>query len=274
MCASEMRRRVAAWALMSSLGLALGCDDPVQPIAVPDLGALHVFMVLDPDQPTQLMLVQLTSDESLIDLRGVVSAAGREIATGTAERDRSLLELTKCVERYGTLVGFPWCMELPFTPEHGVSYRVSVSARDSPPASATTTIPGAFSIVSHSVGGSPPGTGGLKATWTTSTNAFRYVIAMRGTPRTNCASDSRCTKRWFAVTTDTTIDTSISADYLEEATGPWYLDVYAMNEELYTHLTTGAPGTFFPVPPAQNVAGGFGAVGSWVRRSVPVATQP
>ncbi|HEY7395653.1 MAG TPA: hypothetical protein VH559_12450, partial [Gemmatimonadaceae bacterium] len=64
--------------------------------------------------------------------------------------------------------------------------------------------------------------------------------------------------RWFAVTEDTTIDATIESRLFDGAYGPWFLDVYAMNRDLYAHLMTGAPGDFFPVPPAQNVIGGLG----------------
>src|SRR5262249_24300186 len=138
---------------------------------------------------------------------------------------------------------------------------------------ATTTGPGDFQLVSHELRGGPPGRVGLRVTWTKSTGVFRYVVAVRG--RVNpCSAEFPCFisyddhPRWFAVTEDTTIDATIESRFFDGATGPWFLDLYAMNRDLYAHLMTGASGSYFPLPPAQSVVGGLGAVGAWVRRSV------
>ena len=260
--------RAAAAAAVIAVGAA-ACDDPLQPIDVPQVDALRIFMVLDPDEDTQMMLVEHTAGELLTGLRGVVVTEGREIASDAVPPDRSVEERLPCLLRYaGVLVEFPRCLTLPFTPEYGASYDVRVSASERPDASATTTVPGDFRIVSHKVSGSPPGTGGLNVTWTRSSGVFRYVVAIRGEKSDNCAHPTGCFKRWFATTTDTTLAATISDEYFERAGGPWHLDVYAMNKDVFTHLMTGAAGTFFPVAPAQNVSGGFGAVGAWVRRSV------
>jgi hypothetical protein len=45
------------------------------------------------------------------------------------------------------------------------------------------------------------------------------------------------------------------------------VDVYALDRALFEYLTTGASGDLFPVPPVQNIVGGHGAMGAWVRRT-------
>ena len=271
MFASSIRRCLTTGAAITAIVMCAACADPLTPFPAPEVNGLRLFMVLDPDQDTQMMTVAHTAGLTLPGLHGTVSVDGREIASHggpdwSAEQPFDVL--IPCIQRYGTLINSPQCLTFTLSPEHGTSYDIRVIANDRPAATATTTIPGAFSIVSHDVAGSPPGTERLRVTWTRSTNVYRYVVAIRGTSTTNCVPDRGCHKRWFAVTADTTLDTVVSADYFEKATGPWFLDVYAMNEELFTHLMTGTSAPYFPVSPAQNVRGGFGAVGAWVRRAV------
>ncbi|HEY9226791.1 MAG TPA: hypothetical protein VIP11_09105 [Gemmatimonadaceae bacterium] len=265
------RRGVAVIAVGLVVTLGVSCDDPSRILDIPDVRAIRVFMILDPDSTTQPILAQHVSGEALDNLRATVSQGAELVSAGASPGPGTYEEMGPCGARYGGwLVNSPRCVVVPFRPGVGRTYDVAVSADGRSTARATTTIPGDFRIVSHTVRGNPPGTGGLQVTWTKSVGVFRYVIAIRGVAVRNCPSDSDCHPRWFAVTEDTTISATVPGDRFEDASGPWYLDVYAMNEDLYTHFMTGASGTFFPVPPAQNVTDGLGVVGAWVRRSVPV----
>ncbi len=75
---------------------------------------------------------------------------------------------------------------------------------------------------------------------------------------------------WFAVTRDTVLETAVAGKGAEGSAnggGPWYVDVYAVSRSLHDYLTTGSTSELLPVPPVQNVKGGYGAVGAWVMRS-------
>jgi hypothetical protein len=178
-----------------------------------------------------------------------------------------------CVARYGEIVGGGRCADIAIAIRTGGTYRVRVSATDYDSATATTTVPTDFAIVSHSVAGRPPGTFTLNATWRSSAGTHRYVVAVRGvaTEAESCDPDYRCTDRWFIVTADTTLAATVDARYFIAAGAPYFLDIYAMNEDVYGYLITGNTDSSFPVAPAQNVVGGYGSLGAWVRRSVQIS---
>ncbi|HEY0035512.1 MAG TPA: DUF4249 family protein, partial [Longimicrobium sp.] len=164
----------------------------------------------------------------------------------------------------------PRCLDFRFTPRPGASYRVSVSADGFAAASGTVLVPGDFVVKAVEVRGALPGTEGLEAAWSASAGAYRYVVTVRPTTAPECVRIRSCDKRWFAVTSDTTLSTTVPADELSGGEGPWSVDVYALDRALYEYLTTGASGDLFPVAPVQNVQGGHGAVGAWLRRSRPL----
>jgi hypothetical protein len=267
---------------LALLALIAGCDDPLQPRPAPEVAALAVFMVLDPDRSTQAMVLQEPPGLGLRDLRAVVELAGSgaHVADITspapASGEAHSREIQPCIERYG--VGeFNWqlrCIEMSLAPGFGTRYAVSISAPGRPTARAVTTVPENFAVVSRSVDGAPPGTVGIHLEWTRSAGTYRYVIAIRGNAdfmgARHCFPDSSCHDRWFAVTEDTTLSAAVDAKHFTESEPPYFIDVYAMNRDVYDHLMTGVTSDFFPVAPAQNVTGGHGAIGAWVKRSVPI----
>jgi hypothetical protein len=89
----------------------------------------------------------------------------------------------------------------------------------------------------------------------------------------SCSPDFMCYERWFISTTDTTFAGRIDAKYFAETVGPYRLTVYALNVDAYGYILSGSSTGFFPVPPRQNVTGGYGAFGAWIVRSVPVVGQ-
>ena len=276
---SDSRAVRRSW--MALVGaLVMSCDNPARMLDVPQVRTMRVFMILDPDSTSQVVLVQHASGESLLDLRGQIFENATLLASTVAGDTASLEETRPCGDRYGVLVGSSRCVAFQFRPLFAGTYGVNIVSTGRDTAHATTTVPGDFRLVSHELRGALPGPIGLRATWTKSTGVFRYVVAVRGRlldfgggcdpAEYQCPPDPPYDEhpRWLAVTEDTTIDATIESRFFDAARGPWVLDVYAMNRDVYAHLMTGASGSFFPVPPAQNVVGGLGAVGAWVRRSV------
>lgn len=253
-----------------ALSLLLGaCDDPLATRPPPELRALRVFLVVDPDAASQPLLVQPVSAGGVLrGLRGEVRAGVQPVAaiTAAATPDNEFLP---CAARYGILDADaePRCLDFRFAPRPGTTYRVSVSAEGFPDAAATVAVPGDFRLLAATARGALPGTDGLEVSWTPSTGAYRYLVTVRAAVAPECVRIRSCDQRWFAVTSDTTVQTRVPADKLEGGSGPWSVEVYALDRALFEYLTTGASGDLFPVPPVQNVVGGHGAMGAWVRRS-------
>jgi hypothetical protein len=68
----------------------------------------------------------------------------------------------------------------------------------------------------------------------------------------------------------TTVVAAEDSAFGSSYSGPYYVDVYAMDRHAYEDVMTGSGSEFLPVPPSENVVGGFGAVGAWVIRSTPL----
>jgi hypothetical protein len=273
MFASERRgpaprvRRAAGIAVLLGMGALAGCNDPTDPRQIPVTESMRLLLILDPDRPEQPILVQHASHGRLPELRGTLSDGTQQWVAASTDDSPSSQEWVPCSERYGGLVDLPRCLVFGAAPRFGATYEVSISALGVPTATATATVPEDFRIVSFSSEGRPPGTTRLRLTWTSSAGSHRYVVAIRGEKTYNCWPDSVCDDRWSFATQDTTLDETVGAEFLANTTGPYFVDVYAMNRSIFEYLTTGSRGEFFPVPPAQNVRDGYGTVGAWVRRS-------
>jgi hypothetical protein len=260
------------------LALLAGCDDPTAVREAPPIRSMTFFMVLDPDAATQPLLVRPASAHGRIDqLAGRVARGSQLVASLAPSDDEDGNGFYPCSRRYGGLNGiaYPRCLDFEFRPEPGATYTVEASAQEYPSASATATVPGDFRIVSATATGTPPGTAGLQATWTRSAGVYRYVVALRSQGLVDCLhQSSACAEAykpedWLFVTTDTSVSTVIPAEGLAHGQpGEWLLDVYAMERGVFEYLTTGSVAQPYPIPPVQNVRGGYGAVGAWVRRSV------
>lgn len=270
-------RRTALVAAM--VAIVQGCREPtMRPWPQPQ--EMQLFMILDPDQPSQPMLVSALGniegdhDTKLGNVTAELSLDGAVLAAESTGEFLGDGEYNPCIERIGGIVSLgARCVNFDFTPQPGGPYEIEVTHAGRPTARATTIVPAPFTIVSHEVQGTLPGTARLRATWTQSAGTHRYVVAIRGRQRedgSSCSPDSQCFSRWFLSTADTTVDVIVDAKYFEEAVGPWFLDVYAMNRDVYGYLMTVGSNELFPVPPRQNVIGGYGSVGAWVRRGVPI----
>lgn len=268
MCASDFPRRAVVRLLaLSVLMLSTGCQDPTLTRIAPELNSLTLFLILDPDEDVQPLLVkQADTGDGIEGLAGELSRGGAVVAA-VARGDTSLDDSGPCHDRYSWIVFHHRCIAFSHRPEHGATYRVRVSADGQPSAIATATVPAAFTITELEARGELPGTEGLAVTWTRSVGTYRYVVAVRPTRLSPCMQISDCDQSWFAATSDTTLQATVPAEALEGSGGPWTVDVYAMDKALYQYLTTGTSGNLFPVAPVQNVEHGLGAVGAWVRRS-------
>ncbi|HYC49756.1 MAG TPA: hypothetical protein VEB19_01480 [Gemmatimonadaceae bacterium] len=254
----------------------LGCGDPLATRPVPSVPELRVMLILDPDAEQQPILLQpATGGDTLNGAAATLVSGTGTAASGSIPSERQDRELDECHFRYGSLAGNPRCMTLTASLANGATYALEVTSLGRLTATATTTVPGAFTIVDHEKTGTLPGTVNVRATWTSSAGAFAYLVSITGrqasaggNPSFTCAPDNVCYDRWFVSTTDTTLAATVDRRYFENAGGPWRLQVIAMNLDAYAYIMTGESSHFFPVPPRQNIANGFGALGAWVIRSV------
>jgi hypothetical protein len=275
MFASDVSRRAtrcgAAGLFAALVLLAAACG---QPTAIPPTAtdALRLFLVLDPDTTSQPLLVQrMTAGETLQGLRGSIRQGAAVVAAAAGQEDWRN-EFSPCRARYGTLPAnaFPRCLDFALRPLPGATYHVEVAAEGHRPATATITVPGDFTLREVRASGNPPGATALDVRWSPSEHAYRYLVALRPQTLPRCVEINDCDQGWYAVTADTVLMATVPAEAVQGAGGPWWVDVYAVERALYEYLTTGATGDLFPVPPLQNVEGGYGAIGAWVRRSAPL----
>lgn len=251
--------------LAAVIALVAGCDDPTLARRPPALDAMVVFMILDPDSATQPLLLYAADGSGPVPgVMGEISRSGSTVASEGAFQFS-----WPCADRYGPLggAGVPACIDFDFKPDPGATYGVTVTGDGYPPVSAAVTVPGDFAIRGVVARGSPPGTDELDVTWTPSDGAHSYFVAVRPESVPPCTTVGACPSGWFAITTDTAFHGSVPAEDLEGSEGPWLVDVYAVDRAAFEYLTTGTSDNLFPVHPVQNVQGGYGAVGAWVRRS-------
>ncbi len=274
-----MERAVTAGGLAGRLmlvGLVAGCGDPAAP-EIPDLsdGSMRLFSVLIADSVAQTVIVDQTDGLPLVGVEGTLSevaASGELVVVGTAVAAPLAPSLAASLAatglRFGSFSGVGVELTFPVTVIPGRRYHVRVTAPGRPTASATTTIPGAFAITSIVASGDPPGTGGLELRWSPSAGAFRYLVRVRAEP--DCVTQAPACESigipWAASVDGPSLsgvvpDTALPADRTEAVE----FAVYAVNRELIEYLTTGVGGPF-TVLPQQNVVGGYGVVGAWVRR--------
>lgn len=258
--------------ILTGLVLILSaCGDPLAFLEPPPVDrSIRLFMVIDPDSSGQVLLLESLDPGGVYEnLSAELYADETLVSTGQVQTEPDAPHLNSfepCVQRYGAIgtdAAFA-CVVFEVPVEPGRTYDVVVSARDRPTARARTTVPGSFSITSMELQGHPPGTGGYDVQWRTSPNAHGYFVFMRsGT--VDCPDVRGCPDGWLETTRDTAVSGTIPSAQLDDSSGT--LDVLALDQALYEYLTTGAGGHFFSVPPVQNVEGGYGVVGSWMRGS-------
>lgn len=247
-----------------------GCNLPAmfEPPAEQSAQRLQLFMVLDPARSTQVLLVEPVDAEEPL---GEVAAsmyrleAGDTVLVANAVTSASL---APCTDRYGRLGGWDFaCAVFDASVEPEAHYLIQVSSAGRPTATASVLVPGDFRIEYAEASGRPPGTGGLTVGWSESADARGYFVSVRPSTEPDCARTSTCPDGWYVSTAGTGVQVTIPRDLLPEHPGMWILEVHALDTVLLEHLTTGSGGSLFPVPPVQNVGGGYGAIGAWVSRS-------
>ncbi|MFW6202058.1 MAG: DUF4249 family protein [Gemmatimonadota bacterium] len=260
--------------------MVAGCDDPTASLEPPDdlRRAMAVLLVLDPAYTVQPLWIETADvagdpigDLAIDGVRVTVVTDRRTVLR--AEPDTSASSST-CTARYAG-VSFnsrATCVALEFRPTAGETYTITVDAPERPTATATTRVPGDFRVLEADARGDPPGTDRLSMRWSPSDGAHGYFVAFRP-DSVSCAGGrifESCFSEWYATTVRPEIETAVSDAAFERALKPWTLDVYALDRALYEYLTSGTGGELFAVPPVSNVEGGYGVVGSWIRRSWPL----
>ncbi|MEJ2184450.1 MAG: DUF4249 family protein [Gemmatimonadota bacterium] len=254
---------------------AFACMDPASPRLPPNDRdrSLVLFMVLDPDEVATLVpggqglwvttaFVQdslAPPDWEFHGVDAILSSPGAASVQGQPA-DRGCYG--------GDFPAAATCMRFPGPIRYGATYSVTVSADSFPTATASANVPGDFKILDHEANGSPPGTAGLSVSWTPSAGAYRYLVTLRAESTPECYP--YCWNGWSAIAESTSFTGSVPAAALSKGLGPWLLDVYALDRHLYEYLSSGTGGPLFSVAPTSNVQNGYGVVGAWVRRSVPV----
>lgn len=217
---------------------------------------------LNPDSAEQAIVVHPVNEGTWLEGTVVTIHRGRETEAGTYW---SLVGVTREVVRCGG-DGFVQCLVLPAVLETGATYRVEVSAEKHAPAWGVTRAVGDFSVDSARLS-DRQGARVLSASWTRSVAAHRYMVSLR---RYQNPDEVRPPEGWYLAVEGTSVTTTVPESAVEKAVKPLILDVVAVDEHLYSYITTGNDGEIFPVMPIQNVEGGFGYVGSLRFRSRPV----
>lgn len=252
--------------------IVAGCDDPLATRHAPLLSGFQLFLIVDPDQASQPLLIKVADTAaSLVNLRVEIrDADGQIVPTNVLPPEYEGFELQPCIERYGTIAGAnapPTCLDLSFEVKKGATYELRVSADAQPTATARFTVPGGFTLIQVNADGGTSGPRQLDLEWTPSRDAYRYLVAVRPRTAPECVQRGGCQRNWFAVTTETSLRTAVPEGELAGAGGPYFVDVYAVDRAMYQYMTSGIAENLFPVPPVQNVENGRGAAGAWVRQS-------
>jgi len=259
---------------------AVGCDDPTAERLAPREGRLLVMLDLDPAADTQPMWITTFDLNPPDDVVAELWSDDTLVSTAIPEA------LYPCRLRYNgistgiTGQGGP-CFAFPFRPTHGKTYELVVHSRNRPTLTARTTVPGDFDVVSGVVEGDPPGTEILEVTWTHSEPSHRYIVFVMdrswGLSGLSSSHQSRPLSwaGWTLATTDTAVSTYRPMDEVWDGKdGDWVVAVYAVDRALFDFITSGSSEGLFPVAPASNIVNGYGFVGSWVRKYIPVDSFP
>lgn len=264
----------------AATGLA-GCGDPLEVREPPTDLQVTALMIIDPSLGSQPLFLQHPAVAGADVTASVVS--GDALVADTANIGANTeTEMLPCdyvgvVSVEEGVRGVPArCLNLRFVAEYGREYTVSMTAEGLQSAQARTIVPANFTILSHAVTGDAMDGISVSASWTRSAGAFRYVVAVSPVREFTCTpirgDGIVCPPiRWFGVTEDTTLSATIGPELFRSPyppQGPWAVTIYAVTKDLYAYVFTGATSDFFPVPPGQNIVGGRGAIGAWVRRSI------
>ena len=231
-----------------------------------------------------ILMVPLNADrvEHRVQLWPVSAAAEPPLAAARMYR-RDLragevsLTLVATASSQGVCPGYQWggfenrvsfCLDPGAPLDPGASYMIEASAEGYRTARGHTLAVGDFEVetaVLTRTGGSAR----LDASWTGSVAAHRYFVSLR---RKRPAIGQN-PKGWYADVDGTSVTTMVPDSAIDDAVVPVVLDVAALSKELHAYLTSGTEGSFFSVPPVQNIENGFGFVGSMRVRSLLVSSK-
>ena len=241
--------------LLAGLLAAAGCSDPAAWVeyTYDEDQKLVLLAILNPEVDTQrIELGSSTVGDHALAGDGVwLTGGGESVELSRSEHP--------CLSSYE-------CFTTDRALEPGVEYAVQARADGYPAVTGTTVTPGPFRIHGYVAGGDPPGTDSLFVSWSPSEGAFRYLVAIHA-PGADCVAVTGCTG-WLVPSRDTLYSGAVPLALYPRSDGPAYLAVYALDKALYEYLMTGTEGSLFAVPQVQNVEGGYGVVGSWIRRVV------
>lgn len=256
----------AGAALTATLG---ACGSIVHPDPPADLDdRLILFAFLNPDTTRHRVQVETANNMSRTELRGLAVAIYKgapggggvdwtPVAAWEGARGTNLCETSFSRTRTGFA-----CLHLEAALDPGVVYKVEARADGRAKASGTTTLVGDFDVEEAEMTGGP-GSRAIRASWTESTAAHRYLMALRRQDDF-CGN---CIRAWYRDLRSTSYDGPVPQSAVDSAGVEPVLDVMALDEHFHAYLHSGHEGNFSTVQPAQNVEGGFGVVGSATYRS-------
>lgn len=148
----------------------------------------------------------------------------------------------------------------------GTTYRVEATAEGRAMAAGETRVVGDFHVEGATIS-SGNDAHSLTASWSESTAAHRYLMAVRR----RYSVCYNCERAWYAEVEDTSFEGRVPRMAIDHAGPVPMLDVAAVDRHFHAFLTTGDQGNLHQVHPVQNVVGGYGVVGSLVHRSGKIA---
>ena len=158
------------------------------------------------------------------------------------------------------------CLALHARLEPGAVYRVEATAESYAGARGVTRVPGDFEVESATLS-RRDGSHVVSAEWTASEHVHRYLLGVRRF-RTTCGN---CSRAWN-VDVDSTRFTGPLPQAAADSLGPTpTVMVMAADKHLHAFVTSGLGDQLLSVPPAMNVEGGFGVVGSALYRTRSIA---
>ncbi|NOT06780.1 MAG: DUF4249 family protein [Gemmatimonadales bacterium] len=263
-----MKRRRLCWLL-----LALGCGAPTDiEVAISGPRLLHVFGALDPAYGSQRILIEATEVGGVI---GEVQGELFEIVPGLGEVPIATAQVAYddlCgVETQRSNLNDSRCLYFGVEIRAGATYRIQIAAAGRRSISATTTVPIPFAIREVAAAERPDGSVDITARWSRSIQSYGYLVSIGPVSGARVCVDLGCPFPWVRFVRDTTLTDLIPVTVIGEYQSPIRVAVMALDRALYDYLTTGSGGGLFPIPPVQNVIGGQGVLGAWVRTFAPLA---
>lgn len=252
---------------------ATACGDVVDP-ALPSerfSDRLFLYAALDPDSDHQW----ITATPVDTRYRPVVSGAIYARTSGQAGSEWTLVARDSSAgpkdhdhEPQCARVYFDaHCLALHARLEPGAVYMIEATAEDYVAARGVTRVPGDFEIASATLS-RRDGAHVVSAEWTASDHVHRYLFGVRRFA-TTCGN---CSRAWN-VDVDSTRYTGPLSQVVVDSLGPTpTVMVMAADEHLHAFVTSGLGDQLLTVPPAMNVDGGFGVVGSARYRTRSIAT--